>query len=346
MRTLICLLLIAPTLAVAGELPKDAIVGPAIQVRALGNLTLYPLLAKQPEPDPGYMTLDEAIKAELLTVDETDDSGTVNTLHVKSRAKRPIYALAGEVLLGGKQDRIIGQHTLIPAGAVDLAIGVFCVEHGRWSGGTPGKFASGNALAHTKLRQQANRGSQSAVWAEVQQKNEQRATANGTDTYRAALAQGDYQQRTKVALAEILRNTSGIADLAGIAVAVNGEMRGADWFAAPALYRKLEGKLLRSYIAEALDAADGVAHAAPAPAVANAFVAEVDREAPQAAGESGAAALYNYDNAEIEGQMTTPKGAGKAVHRSIYKKKAGDLAAPAGGGEMNDPHYERRQQRR
>ena len=58
----------------------------------------------------------------------------VNQLVLMNRGKRPLLLLAGEVVSGGKQDRIIGKDRIVPIGAAPLPLDVFCVEHGRWTG--------------------------------------------------------------------------------------------------------------------------------------------------------------------------------------------------------------------
>ena len=66
-----------------------------------------------------------------------------------------MFLLAGEVILGGKQDRIIGQNTIIAANTTQ-SVPVFCVEHGRWTEQESGTvFHSAHALAHGRLRGKA-----------------------------------------------------------------------------------------------------------------------------------------------------------------------------------------------
>jgi hypothetical protein len=67
------------------------------------------------------LTLDEAMRAGLVTVREMP-GGVVNTLLVSNRGDRPVYAMAGELLIGGKQDRIIGQSLVLPPRASDVAV--------------------------------------------------------------------------------------------------------------------------------------------------------------------------------------------------------------------------------
>ena len=55
---------------------------------------------------------------------------------------------------GGKQDRIIGKDRIVPVGAEPLALDVFCVEHGRWTGASA-QFSNSKTIVHPSVREQA-----------------------------------------------------------------------------------------------------------------------------------------------------------------------------------------------
>src|SRR5262249_31324927 len=92
----------------------------------------------------------------------------VNTLVLVNNSKRPLILLAGEIVTGGKQDRVIGKDRLVPAESDPIDLGVFCVEPGRWTG-TSEKFnAFAPPMAQPGVRSKAMADKdQSKVWAEV-----------------------------------------------------------------------------------------------------------------------------------------------------------------------------------
>src|SRR5262245_3059154 len=100
------------------------------------SLTLTPIVATGPAAagDEQLLVLDEAMAAKKVKIREISD-GTVNSLTFINQAQQPVFVLAGEVILGGKQDRIIGRNTVIPAKTTQ-AVPVYCVESGRWTGET------------------------------------------------------------------------------------------------------------------------------------------------------------------------------------------------------------------
>src|SRR5947209_12996518 len=62
------------------------------------------------------------------------ESAQVNSLVLVNNSKRPLLLLAGEIVTGGKQDRIIGKDRLVPAESDPIDLGDFCVEPGPWVG--------------------------------------------------------------------------------------------------------------------------------------------------------------------------------------------------------------------
>lgn len=91
----------------------------------------------------------------------------VSQLVLVNRGKRPLLLLAGEVVSGGKQDRIIGKDRIVPIGSAPLPLDVFCVEHGRWTGDSM-QFSAAETMVHPTVRAQAAvKQDQSQVWAAV-----------------------------------------------------------------------------------------------------------------------------------------------------------------------------------
>ena len=101
---------------------------------AYRNLTLIPVYDNTARSADTYITLDEGLKSKQVTVKESKDGGDVNTLYVTNDGRKPLYLMGGEVVLGGQQDRTLGKDTIVPSGAKDIPVTVFCVEHGRWTG--------------------------------------------------------------------------------------------------------------------------------------------------------------------------------------------------------------------
>ena len=132
------------------------------------NVTLFPVVAEARTETAGFLTLDEGLTSGEVLVRETGDQmlrrtrdgrplpvagDEVNRLVLVNRSHRPLLLLAGELVSGGKQDRIIAKDRIVPAGADPLPLDVFCVEHGRWTGG--GQFNASKVIVHPSVREQA-----------------------------------------------------------------------------------------------------------------------------------------------------------------------------------------------
>lgn len=241
------------------------------------NLTVVPVLGSTETRGSAYQTLDQAIRARTLSIHETAGGGTVNSVTVRNTGKRKVYLMAGEVILGGQQDRLIGQDAVVPPSKKGVQIPVYCVEHARWTGGA--KFGqSASAVAAKGIRLSAQDGvaatvaaapahgrvmgapdgmgvAQEQVWEQVARRNQAMKVEPSTGTYRKVVSLqapgmgkrvGEYVK----ALNQVATARPGVE---GVVVAVNGKIVSADVFEDASLFRALWPKLLRGYAAEAVE---------------------------------------------------------------------------------------------
>lgn len=288
------------------------------------SLTLTPIVATaatkdaKNEKDDNLLVLDEAMAAGQVKIQEIAE-GNVNGLTFVNKADHPVFVMAGEVIIGGKQDRIIGRNTVIPAKTTQ-EVPVFCVEHGRWDGQTK-EFTTAKALAHGRLRGQASYAAQQDVWNEVAAKNKARKTQSASDTYRkVAQQQSDgtlstMEKQVNAAIAKI--PAADRTRMVGYAVALNGVVATVDLFGSPALFKKLETKLVRSYLTEAVDIATQKDIKPPSAADVKSFMFDADKAAEQ----------KSYDTAAATTVINSGERASKA--KVDYKPKAGDARPSA-----------------
>jgi hypothetical protein len=282
----------------------------------VGGLTLMPIISTAPvTAQVDVLTLDEAFDQKLVTIKE-QPSESVNALTLTNASKLPLFLLAGEVIIGGKQDRIIGQNTIITAKSTQR-VPVFCVEHGRWDAAAAGgsaQFTSARALAHGRLRGQASYEDQAKVWNEVSAKNAARKTTNSTDTYRRVA-----QQQTDASNADIERALAQGLDrldaatrgrVIGFAVALNGKVSTLDVFDSPALLGKLQRKLLRSYASDARDLPMDRTAKRPSAADLKSFIADADKATTEKSYDNPAAATVRQKGAKADKSSVNFKDAG------------------------------------
>ncbi len=262
------------------------------------NLAIYPVVDRSnSNVGTNYITLDEGLKTGTVRVTEMD-GGTplirprngasaggqtanaqqnrqggqgggaqVNSLAIINESGKILILMAGEMVIGGKQDRIIQKDGLIAPSKYAQSLEVFCVEHGRWSGGTSnfasapnsagkpataGGYGGGGAVADPTIRGSAQAaGSQSEVWAKVEDKNRKSGVASGATTYQGTLNSAKNQKDSGDYLKAMEAKFPKKAAVGAI-VSVNGHLIWADCFADDSIFQKYEGKLMRSYVVEAI----------------------------------------------------------------------------------------------
>lgn len=194
-----------------------------------------------------FLTLDEALKKGLLRIRERD-GGDVPRLVVDNRSDRPVFIMGGEVVTGGKQDRLIGGDALIRPRARGVVIPVYCVEAGRWTQ-TSAQFATKQNLGTWKLRadaQAAAPAAQDSIWGEVEKMRDKAGSSSSTGAYQDIYEDKKVNARL-AGLEKAMKNLPHLAGgTAGVLCAVGGRVASMDVFADPALFERLWPKILRA----------------------------------------------------------------------------------------------------
>jgi len=277
-----------------------------------GNLTVFPLTG----PKTGtrdYVTLDRAISKGWVEVEEKD-GGEVNTVRLRNKSDRPVFGLAGEIITGAKQTRMLQKDVLLPAQSGWLDLSVYCVEHGRWSGeseqfGSKGQIAAGRVRGNA-----ANNQSQGEVWAEVSRSNADLGIVTGTDRFDAVFEDETVQDQLKAYRRGLEATVPALKpEAVGVAVAVGGKLVCVDVFSSPAMFRKMWPRLLESYVVDALareprgrtttaDVTDFLQRAAGAPVVSQPTV--------------GTGQLLRIDGADLAGSALV--NGTEVVHLDLF----------------------------
>jgi len=287
--------LVIPGLMQAGEVTPSSGYALLEPIHS-GNLTVFPIVTNKSYDTGQFLTLDEGLRSGEVVVAEAGrirglirrrppvrpipyptSDGEVNRLVLVNNSTRPLLLLAGEIVTGGKQDRVIAKDRIVPAESDPVDLGVFCVEPGRWVP-TNGKYqfdnsASGGVgmLAAPAVRGKAMAAKdQQQVWDEV--RKSQRAMAqseavvvagaapqvNSTSSYARVMGNKEVQQEVEKVAAPIRHGYESVIrqlrdkNAVGVVVAVNGDVVWADIFASTQLLQKYWPKLVRSYASEAV----------------------------------------------------------------------------------------------
>ena len=262
-----------------------------------GDLTIFPVVSAKSHDTSDFITLDEGIRSGDVVVTEVGnlhstmqrrppyqsrpyEGAEVNRLVLVNNSKHPLILLAGEVVTGGKQDRVVGKDRIVPAESDPVDLAVFCVEHGRWIESSTKFDTHASVMLQPSVRMKAMADKdQQKVWDEVANSRKNMsgvmlsAPSAGLSTVEVTSAQAQIESTSSYAKArensvvqkqvesitepmqksyesviKQLRNQNAV----GVVVAVKGHIVWADMFASSALLAKYWPKLLDSYATEAL----------------------------------------------------------------------------------------------
>lgn len=211
----------------------------------IGTLAVVPIESTLPIARDKYLTLAQATKLGVVEIVETPGQEQVNSLEVRNKGDLPILLFAGELLLGGKQDRIVAKDSIVPA-KERRDVPVFCVEHGRWNGAP--EFRGGTTLVVDQVRSAAVRTqSQTEVWNNVAVINARAGAAPLTGTIRGTLDDPKIRQRAEALFDKLRTRFRTDKDTVGTICWIDGKIESADIFANVQLFDGGRDTLFRSY---------------------------------------------------------------------------------------------------
>jgi hypothetical protein len=258
------------------------------------DLTIFPVVrvtGSQKDSGWQYLTLDEGLKSGEVVVTEAGQvqglvrnrrpggwrlpGDQVNQLVLVNNSSKPLLLLAGEIVTGGKQDRVIAKDRIVPPQADPIDLSVFCIEPGRWVQTSDQFSAAGKAnfgfMVQPAVRRQAMVAQdQQKVWGAVGAAIGGMAGAASpsaqsgegappvTTSYAKTMQDEAVEHKVDEAGQTLLQSREQILaklrqeHAVGVVAAVHGEIIWADIFADPGLLEKYWTKLIRSYAAEAL----------------------------------------------------------------------------------------------
>jgi hypothetical protein len=259
------------------------------------NLTVFPVVGPSAYDTSAFLTLEDGLsRGEVIVQEQSSETmvrdrdgvrpavqsygagPSVNQLVLINRSKRPLLLLAGELVSGGKQDRVIAKDRIVPVGSAPLPLNVFCVEHGRWSAGS--QFTEAKTIVHPSVREQAAVNQrQGDVWASVTAGSvaPRPSAAPAAQVSQDALAATIDSEATTQSYNKIYgsrrvsasvdgmvdevqrrfrKETAGLKGerVVGVVIAYGGEVAWSDIFASGELFDQYWSKLLRSYAVEAV----------------------------------------------------------------------------------------------
>jgi len=184
----------------------------------------------------------------------SDFGGEVNKLYIENTSGDTVYLMAGEVIKGGKQDRVLAQDMIIPPVSGKTELPVFCVEHHRWAyGSSDHSFKEYYAVSSNSIRGKAvKEKNQQDVWDAVEDITIKQGGESSTGTYAGLENSEDYNKTLKEYLDVFVNKLAAGDNFIGFVGVTSDRVIGCDIFATPELFGKQSKNLLNAYITEAI----------------------------------------------------------------------------------------------
>lgn len=272
------------------------------------NLAIY-FIHGRGAAGPVPLTLAEAVAKGSVQVIET---GRVNELQIENTGDEEVFVQAGDIVKGGKQDRVLTVSLVLPPRSGVIPIASFCVEQGRWSARGEednARFASASeAIPSSRARaimaappvsapseairpaggpparssETASR--QQRMWetvAKVQtdlsaQLKARVASPQSATSLQLSLENENLQQARRDYVAALEPFGVKDDDIIGYVVAINGKPVSGDVYTSNGLFRKMWAKQLAAAVTEAIGERSGGAAEPPATGAVQDFMAAAE----------------------------------------------------------------------
>ncbi len=319
-------------------LVKDYLEGIVLgEMQAFEGLAAFPL--HHPEKGgPRYLTLQEALRRDLLLITEKSDEGSVPELAVANRADRPVLLLDGEELVGAKQNRVLNTSVLVAAGA-EMVIPVSCTEAGRWSYRSDRFESSPDVLFHSARREKAMsvscnlvafesyRSDQGRVWENIDRLACSLGASSPTSAMRDVIGERERD------IAPFLEAVEPLHGQKGLLVFIGGEVAGMDIVSRSEAYAELHPKLLRSYAVDAL-AGQSPRRREPSFEAARAFLEEAAGCGEEKYRSAGLGWDHRFAGPGVVGTALAWRR--RVIHAAFFRTWRRGQESGMGGGVMRD----------
>jgi hypothetical protein len=319
------------------------------------NLAIY-LVHGKSENGPVPLTLQEAMAKNAVRVHET---GNVNQLDIENLGDEEVFVQSGDIVKGGKQDRVLMVSLMLPSRSGKIAIASFCVEQGRWS--ARGKedvktFASAATALPSRKAKLAVRAPEPApapapaapgartpgvrslglaaapskqqeVWdnvASIQSKLTDRlgapvAAPESRSSLQLALENEKLKDKQAAYVSALQAAGEKEDDVVGYVFAINGKLNSAEIYPSNGLFRKMWLKLLNANATEAIGEKSGDGGALPPVEAVTAFLEAAERGDRSEKELPKSLRLETRDSTAALYSVTT-RPTGGFVHRSYVAK--------------------------
>ena len=222
------------------------------------KLKLIPILRKEENTSDyedtirNWINLKAGMKQGLVTLSERGEYmvDNINVIMIENNSGKPLHIKSGEIVVGGRQDRVFAKDTIIPPVPGPHTIPVFCIEENRWSHYEKKFSYAGNTSAGLQ-RLIDSSSNQTMIWNEI------RSWLKTSNQQSSSFATFLHQKKTvdtsnayiKYFLQKLPMTDSNTV---GIIASSGNKILGADIFISPSFFYQSLPFLLEKYSLEAI----------------------------------------------------------------------------------------------
>ena len=225
------------------------------------NLSIFLIHGPDAPDSRPYTPLQQAMDDGSVIVHETNH---VNKLAIENLSDDDVFVQAGDIVKGGRQDRVLSVDFILPPNVGGMPIPAFCVEQSRWQqrgGESADQFTLTEMSANYSLLSAIlDIATQTGVWDEAAASQEKIGAGvagfNQSDlsptSLPLALENKAVQQSTAPYIDKLLSEGQCRGDAIGFAFAINDEIKGADVYSSNVMFTRLWPRLLNAAAIEAI----------------------------------------------------------------------------------------------
>ena len=174
----------------------------------------------------------------------------INVLLIENNSGKDLIIRSGEIVMGGRQDRVFARDTILAAGKQHL-VPVYCIEENRWSAAEK-KFTYRGTTGSGLQNIIDTAKNQTKVWDEIRRLLKQNNQTNSS-SYAVLLGNRKTADTTNQYIRYFLqRLRSKDSSIVGIIASTGNKILGADVFISTSLFYQTLPGLLEKYCTEAV----------------------------------------------------------------------------------------------
>ncbi len=299
-------------------------------LRSSDGVAVLPLTDGDRPPSLAVASVEDALADGTLDVREDPGSGAV--VAENAHADRHVFVAAGQLLVGGHQDRIVTRPTLIPP-RTRVRLWTLCCEPGRSTGASP-VFSRSPGIAPPGVRALLlGAGAQAAVWQRIGVELERVGAGSETGALRALF--GSHRTSARAAgLAAAFQPLFAEPRAVGFAVYAGGRLRGAEVFASHEAFAAFGPRYLESYLFRQQDG-EGMEGAPEGAVAALRLVAGTGRYYESAGAAAGLE--FEFGGAGLSGSALLAREGDRPFHVSLLPGDPDPPRSRDSGTGYSDP---------